>query len=166
MKRTFLNARAFTLVELLVVIAIIALLTAIITVNFATSKSKARDGQRIANLTQIQSALGFYFDRCNVYPPSITGDPKLITDTSCPPGITLDTFISKIPTPPTGTTYTSYDYQLPTSPQPHTDYVLRTVLESKNAQWMNSLGSSAPSFASGLDCGNSSQVNFCVGPKL
>ena len=87
----FSNKKGFTLIELLVVIAIIAILTAIVTANFATSKAKARDAKRISDIAQIQLALEMVFDRCNVYPPDITN----ITTDICT-GYPLNYFISKI----------------------------------------------------------------------
>ena len=52
----------FTLIELIIVIAIIAILatTVILVLNPAVILAEARDSQRIADLSQVNSALGLY----------------------------------------------------------------------------------------------------------
>lgn len=50
----------FTLIELMVVIAIIGILTAIGAVNFANSREKARDAQRLSDIQEISLALEVY----------------------------------------------------------------------------------------------------------
>ncbi len=60
----------FTLIELLVSISIIAILTALLTVNFIGARQRGRDGQRKANLYQIQSALELYRADNGDYPLS------------------------------------------------------------------------------------------------
>ena len=99
------NNKGFTLIELMVVIAIIAILTAVITANFTTAKSKSRDAKRMSDLGQIQLALAGYFDRCNAYPPALTDANGSPYSTTCAAAgsnnINLASFISKIPVPPT-----------------------------------------------------------------
>jgi prepilin-type N-terminal cleavage/methylation domain-containing protein len=68
MKNISTPKKGFTLVELIVVIAIIGILTGIVTTNFASSRSRARDAKRISDLGHIQLALELYFDRCKQYP--------------------------------------------------------------------------------------------------
>lgn len=60
--------RGFTLIELLVSISIIAILTALLTANFIGARQRGRDGQRKANLYQIQSALELYRSDNGDYP--------------------------------------------------------------------------------------------------
>ncbi len=50
----------FTLVELLVVIAVIGLLSGIAVVSLNTSRAKARDAKRKADLKQIDTAIQLY----------------------------------------------------------------------------------------------------------
>ena len=161
--------KGFTLIELLVVIAIMALLTGIIMSNLASSKGRARDAKRISDLGNIQLALELYFDRCRQYPAtSASNDVSTLIGASCTDqqGITVPftNYISKIPTPPVGAGQTSYGYAVNTS---NTDYVLHAKLEGKSPVWDNSLGSAAPTLftPSAFDCGNSSQLNYCLGPK-
>ncbi|MDO8270252.1 MAG: type II secretion system protein [Candidatus Levybacteria bacterium] len=61
--------RGFTLIELLVSISIVAVLTALLTVNFIGARQRGRDGQRKANLYQLQSSLELYRADNGKYPP-------------------------------------------------------------------------------------------------
>jgi general secretion pathway protein G len=62
----------FTLIELLVSISIIAILTALLTVNFIGARQRARDAQRKSNLYNIQSALELYRADNDSYPTTLT----------------------------------------------------------------------------------------------
>lgn len=62
------KARGFTLIELLVVVAIIGILASVITANVATSKSKSRDGKRVADLKILQLALELYYNDNQKFP--------------------------------------------------------------------------------------------------
>lgn len=63
-KKFFLNHnnKGFTLIELLVVIAIIGLLASIIAVSVNSTRAKARDARRKADLDEIYKALMLYYD--------------------------------------------------------------------------------------------------------
>ena len=66
----------FTLIELLVSISIIAILTTLLTANFIGARQRGRDGQRKANLFQIQSALELFRTDNGNYPfPSMAPSP-------------------------------------------------------------------------------------------
>ena len=60
----------FTLIELLVTIAIISVLTGFVMSNLMGGRIRARDGQRKADLRQIQSALEMYRSDFGYYPNS------------------------------------------------------------------------------------------------
>jgi len=190
MKKTSSAARGFTLVELLVVIAIIAILSGIILTDLTSSKAKARDGQRISDLGQIQVALELYFDRCHQYPApdgSVINSNVLngsIDGSTCPTddSITLGSYISVMPQSPAGGSVPAgyYDYYVNDN---NTDYILHATLESPNGAQQNSLpesvfnpppgtittysGSSWSSVTlpTCYDSTISSSVDYCVGPR-
>ena len=63
----------FTLIELLVVVAIIGLLSSVILSQLNTARAKARDAQRIHDLSQIQLAIEMFRDDSpNNWPPGHT----------------------------------------------------------------------------------------------
>ncbi|MBI3632671.1 MAG: type II secretion system protein [Candidatus Vogelbacteria bacterium] len=62
------NKKGFTLIELLVVIAIIGILSSVVLVSLQSSRAKARDAKRIADVGSIQQALALYYDSNNQYP--------------------------------------------------------------------------------------------------
>ncbi|MDE2040947.1 MAG: type II secretion system protein [Patescibacteria group bacterium] len=175
MKTTIRSRSGFTLIELLMVIVIIALLTSVILSSLANSKGKARDGKRISDISQIQLSLEQYFDRCNVYPPTIDPSNSLYTDPnqcSANPGILMSSFISTMPTPPSGSSLaqSQYDYAYNST---RTDYALHAVLENTNdavkdglpsntyplSGWTSALGNT-------FTCNNAAgSTDYCVGPK-
>jgi general secretion pathway protein G len=58
----------FTLIELLVVISIIAVLTAVLSVNFMGARQRASDAQKIEGLNQMKNALRMYYNDHQSYP--------------------------------------------------------------------------------------------------
>lgn len=72
----FTSSRGFTLIELLVVIAIIGLLSGVILAPIQSARKKARDAQRVSQLTNLRTALLLYFDDNGQYPiatPTVNG---------------------------------------------------------------------------------------------
>ena len=65
--------KGFTLIELLVVIAIIGILSSVVLVSLNSSRAKARDAKRIADVGSIQQALALYFDSNAAYPATLAG---------------------------------------------------------------------------------------------
>ncbi len=151
----------------MVAIAIIALLTAIIMTNFSSSKTRARDSQRISDLAQIQLALSLFYDRCNQFPTSISNPPTNDIGKNCPSGITLGSYIGKIPTQPS--TDTTYGYVIDNTTSP-TDYVLHAQLESANpSATANGLTSINLAYTNFVPLSQTFTCNlttdYCVGPK-
>ena len=159
MMKNLIKKSGFTLVELMVVVAIIAILTAIITTNFATSKSRARDAKRISDIAQLQLTLELVFDRCNKYPPmqAPPSPPLSLTAVICQKNgvnYSLSSFISVIPTG-NGTSYLylSTDY----------DYLLKAVLENSGNSVLTDDLDGAPGFGTfGNYCDD---PRYCVQPK-
>ena len=58
----------FTLLEMLVVISIIGILISMLLVNFQSSRERARDAARKADMRQIKSALRLYYNDFQQYP--------------------------------------------------------------------------------------------------
>ena len=68
-----LRNRGFTLIELLVVIAIIGILATLLLLQLNIARQKARDVKRIADITQIRTAIELYFEVNDfAYPPDIS----------------------------------------------------------------------------------------------
>lgn len=68
-----MRQRGFTLIELLVVIAIIGMLSSVILASLNSARAKSRDTRRIADLSQIRTALELYYDDHGFYPRSGCG---------------------------------------------------------------------------------------------
>ncbi len=62
------SKRGFTLIELLVVIAIIGLLASVVLVSLNSTRKKARDTKRVADIDQIYKALNLYYDQYGCLP--------------------------------------------------------------------------------------------------
>ena len=76
--------RGFTLIELLVVIAIIGILSSIVLASLNTSRLKARDARRMADMNTLQKALALYNDNHGGYPvaaasTTLTGSDSVST---------------------------------------------------------------------------------------
>ena len=88
--------QGFTLIELLVVVAIIALLTSIALIGLISAREKSRNVKRLADMTQMNTALELYNAQNKGYPDVDSGGiPIHMTPTFL-------TTIPKAPTPPDG----------------------------------------------------------------
>ena len=58
----------FSLIELLVVISIIAVLTAVLMINFVGARERSRDSQKIQDLNSLKNALRMYYNDNQTYP--------------------------------------------------------------------------------------------------
>ncbi len=108
---------AFTLVELLVVIAIISILSTVMLIGSQGYLARARDSERITDLSQIRIALELYFNACRQYPATLSTS----ANNGCPTGITFGSFMSVIPTG-----NPSYGYAVNSG---RSQYVLQATLE-------------------------------------
>jgi prepilin-type N-terminal cleavage/methylation domain-containing protein len=70
MRGNYRKDGGFSLIELLVVIALIGVLSTIALMSFAGTRTKARDAKRKADLHQVQTALGVFYDSRGTYPTS------------------------------------------------------------------------------------------------
>lgn len=109
MKKNMLK-KGFTLIELLVVIAIIGILSSVVLVSLNSSRAKARDAKRVADVGQLQTALALYLDDNGTYPAALS-------DLS-------PTYMSVIPVDPSDAS--SYSYS---ASGDSTDYCLGDTLE-------------------------------------
>lgn len=73
MDKINLKNKAFTLIELLVVVAIIGLLSSVVLASLNTARMKGRDARRIADLSQIRTALELFYNDNGYYPRSDCG---------------------------------------------------------------------------------------------
>src|SRR3989344_6926865 len=83
----------FSLIELLVVIGIIGILAGIVSLSVQSSRQKARDAKRAADIKQLASALEGYFSSNNEYPIQPVAGTTI-------PGLNID-YIGLIPIAPT-----------------------------------------------------------------
>ena len=81
----------FTLIELLVVIAIIALLSSIVMIGLLSARQKSRNVKRLADMTQMNTALELFNAYNKGYPDTLAGSPQGMTPT----------FLSSLPATPT-----------------------------------------------------------------
>src|SRR3989344_9690169 len=115
MKRSI---KGFTLIELLVVISIIGVLATLLIINLNIANQKKRDVKRAADVTQIRTAIEFYYEENSSYPPDI-GDA------------TLGKYMKSGKVPKDPSTTDPYGYGANGSPR--TQYQVWTELEVKSA---------------------------------
>lgn len=135
-----MDRRGFTLIELLFVVFIIGILASIILANYGPARQRARDSQRISDISQIQVALEAYFENPSTavpgnngpsYPPygsvgatSATPPQPVLP---CQPYVTGN-FSSFAPgglnclVPASGNASATYLPSIPIDPQTHTPY--------------------------------------------
>jgi len=113
------KSKSFTLIELLVVIFIIGLLAALVVANVSSSRVKARDAKRKADLNTIQTAVEMYYEKYGTYTIANTGSLESVSNgwfndvphpNTSPPRITIaqalinEGFLTAPPIDPSGAT--------------------------------------------------------------
>ncbi len=120
------NLIGFTLIELLIAISIIAILSVVGLVIFSGVQAKARDGKRVNDLQQIQTALEEYYQDNGFYPASlpVAGSP-LVFGTK--------TYLAQMPADPKNNDTYKYIYTAVCSGTKCTSYTLTDNSETNPA---------------------------------
>lgn len=132
----------FTLIELLVVIAIIGLLATLSVLAFQSSRARARDSRRLADIKQFQSALALYEHDAKKYPETSEVDPAISLTHN---GVIYMTAIPVPPLPDDGCTgSTIYTYEMQIVPGASTSYTLEYCLGASAAGVPAGLNTATP----------------------
>ena len=131
------TSQGFTLIELLVVVAIIGMLSSIILTSVNSARVKARDGQRLQNISQIQKAVELYYVDNLQYPPidkALTGTSDCGTNW-CALETALADYIPALPRDPLGQQSTYQYYYDADSGDNYQSYGLMMTFESPDNYW-------------------------------
>ncbi|KKS38199.1 MAG: Metallophosphoesterase, partial [Parcubacteria group bacterium GW2011_GWA2_42_14] len=120
--------KGFTLIELLLVIAIISFIASIIISAVSSTREKARDAKRIADLNQIEKAIELYRSDNNGNPPGTDGDEYVNGVPNWIPGL-IPTHIRIVPSDPIDIDPFQYHYKRQGS-----DFELAARLERRDNQ--------------------------------
>jgi prepilin-type N-terminal cleavage/methylation domain-containing protein len=100
--------RGFTLVEIIVVVSVIAVLSTVAYASFGEARKKARDTQRVSNISTLQTALRIMNDEIGSYPVYING---IIIGEGAVLDTTLSSYLSSTISDPSGSgADTTYEY--------------------------------------------------------
>lgn len=157
--------KAFTLIELLVVIAIIGLLASIVLIALSGARVKARDAKRVADLSQIQTALELYYSDTNTGYPPVDCESTSGRYSACWTTFLPAQYIATMPVDPLNVA-SSYGYYYADGVKPSSscaysgtgsdnNYILATQLEDPSA-----IKNSCGGFFGGWDNFN---LNYVVG---
>lgn len=135
--------KGFTLIELLIVIAIIGILTALVTTNLQSARSRARDIRRKSDLRSIEQSLRLYYNDARGFPIGdgttsyqIKGCGTVAVPTTCSWGgefkTTNNTYMSSLPLDPSSSDSSTINYQYYSADSDA--YLLVTELENASDQ--------------------------------
>lgn len=137
--RTLYARRGFTLMALLLILTAVALFSAVVLAHLSASRSESRDAKRIADIEDIERALGSFFEAYGGYPAELSSATLVQTG-----------FLIEIPIPPPGTRNQTYLY-VPLNPG-CTSYHLAAELEDISHPSLQSDVDAPASEARGTNC--------------
>lgn len=143
------NQKGFTLIELLITVAVIGLLASAIITTINSSRPKARDAKRIADMKALHGALEMYIGDKGTYPAAIaattaSGWTSFMPDTG---DTSLTAYLPSLPIPPAVDNSTAcgtktYRYGTDTN---KTDYALQFCLSANTGNYKAGLNYLTPS---------------------
>jgi general secretion pathway protein G len=141
--------KGFTLVELLIVIGMLAILitAAVITINPLGQFSKSRDGQRKADLSELQRALELYYQDFGRYPDNSADFKISVNATPKVWGGSWSPYMAKLPIDPQSTK--SYIYFSPSSSAGQTYYIYANLERAAQDKQSCNSGNVCTSISSG-----------------
>lgn len=160
--------KGFTLIELLIVITIIGIMTAVVSTNLSSARSRARDTRRKADLRSVEQSLRLYYNDNQAYPRS-NGSFVITACTSgtCNWGsaftntIGTTTYISSLPRDPSYSSNNTTPTYLYYSASDDT-FILQATLENLSDPDIAESQSKCISLYSNIDISTSTDYVICV----
>lgn len=121
--------RGFTLIELLVVIAIIGLLSSVVLVSMGSTREKAKDARRLADMRQIVSAQALFYNTNDRYYECGNAAGGGDCGTATWPS-SISTYMPRVPRDPKNTSPNIYMW-VDNTPGTATSFCAYAVLEEK-----------------------------------
>lgn len=115
MTKPLKGSSGFTMIELLVVISIIGLLSSVVLASVATTREKARDSRRLAEMNSMIKAIELYASSNNGLYPSL-GTDDVAYNFNATLSSLLSPYIRPVPSDPIGSSWHTYQYVRGPSP--------------------------------------------------
>ncbi len=157
----------FTLIELLIVITIIGILTAVVTTNLSSARSRARDARRKSDLRSIEQSLRLYYNDYKKFPDS---DAEFKIDgcntNPCSWGGAFSKgngptiYMTSLPTDPSSTTNSTTTYRYYSSSDDQ--YILQATLENMSDPDISESQNRCTTLYSNIKISNTSDYVTCV----